>query len=56
MSQGDTNAKPAMPKRAMANAGAPARTSNNPNSAPGIYDVKSGSEATALDNTKYAEW
>ena len=29
---------------------------NNPNSAPGIYDVKSGSEATALDNTKYAEW
>jgi general secretion pathway protein G len=29
---------------------------NNPNSAPGIYDVKSGSEATALDNTKYADW
>jgi general secretion pathway protein G len=29
---------------------------NNPNSAPGIYDVKSGSESTALDNTKYAEW
>ena len=23
---------------------------------PGVYDVKSGSEATALDGTKYAEW
>jgi len=22
----------------------------------GIYDVKSGSEATALDGTKYADW
>ena len=29
---------------------------SNPNAAPGIYDVKSGSEATALDSTKYAEW
>jgi general secretion pathway protein G len=24
--------------------------------APGIYDVKSGSEATALDGTKYSDW
>ena len=29
---------------------------NNPTAAPGIYDVKSGSEATALDSTKYADW
>ena len=29
---------------------------NNPTASPGIYDVKSGSEATALDNTKYADW
>ncbi len=29
---------------------------NNPNAAPGIYDVKSGSEATALDSSKYADW
>ena len=29
---------------------------NNPSASPGIYDVKSGSEATALDNTKYADW
>lgn len=29
---------------------------NNPTAAPGIYDVKSGSEATALDGTKYADW
>ena len=28
---------------------------NNPTAAPGIYDVKSGSEATALDGTKYAD-
>jgi general secretion pathway protein G len=28
----------------------------NPTASPGIYDVKSGSEATALDNTKYADW
>jgi general secretion pathway protein G len=28
----------------------------NPNAAPGVYDVKSGSEATALDSSKYAEW
>ncbi len=29
---------------------------NNPSASPGIYDVKSGSEATALDNSKYADW
>jgi general secretion pathway protein G len=28
----------------------------NPTASPGVYDVKSGSEATALDNTKYADW
>jgi general secretion pathway protein G len=28
----------------------------NPNAAPGVYDVKSGSEATALNSTKYADW
>ena len=29
---------------------------NNPTTEPGIYDVKSGSEATALDGTKYSDW
>jgi general secretion pathway protein G len=29
---------------------------NNPTAEAGIYDVKSGSEATALDGTKYADW
>jgi general secretion pathway protein G len=29
---------------------------SNPKAAPGVYDVKSGSEATALDSTKYADW
>ena len=29
---------------------------NNPTAAPGIYDVKSGSDLTAIDGTKYAEW
>ncbi len=29
---------------------------NNPTAEPGIYDVKSGSDATALDGTKYADW
>jgi general secretion pathway protein G len=29
---------------------------NNPSAEPGVYDVKSGSEATALDGTKYADW
>ena len=28
----------------------------NPTAPPGIYDVKSGSDATALDGTKYADW
>ena len=29
---------------------------NNPTAEPGIYDVKSGSEATALDGSKYSDW
>ena len=29
---------------------------NNPNAESGIYDVKSGSDATGLDGTKYNEW
>ena len=29
---------------------------NSPNSAPGIYDVKSGADGTALDGTRYADW
>jgi general secretion pathway protein G len=29
---------------------------NNPTATVGIYDVKSGSDGTALDGTKYAEW
>ena len=29
---------------------------NNATAAPGVYDIKSGSEATALDSTKYADW
>ncbi len=29
---------------------------NNPSAAPGVYDVKSGSDATALDGTKYSDW
>jgi len=29
---------------------------NNPQASPGVYDVKSGSEASALDDTKYADW
>jgi general secretion pathway protein G len=28
----------------------------NPIAAPGVYDVKSGSEDTALDGSKYSEW
>jgi general secretion pathway protein G len=28
----------------------------NPTAQPGIYDVKSGSDAIALDGSKYAEW
>jgi general secretion pathway protein G len=29
---------------------------NNPAAAPGVYDVKSGADGTALDGTSYAEW
>ena len=29
---------------------------NNPAAQPGIYDVKSGSDRTALDGTRYADW
>jgi len=29
---------------------------NNPTAESGVYDVKSGSENTALDGTKYADW
>jgi len=29
---------------------------SNPTAEAGIYDIKSGSELTALDGTKYAEW
>jgi general secretion pathway protein G len=29
---------------------------NNPTASPGVYDVKRGSEATALDNSRYADW
>ena len=29
---------------------------NNPTAEAGIYDVKSGSDATALDGSKYADW
>ena len=28
----------------------------NPTVAPGVYDVKSGSDATALDGSKYSDW
>ena len=29
---------------------------NNPTGEPGIYDIKSGSDATALDGSKYSDW
>jgi general secretion pathway protein G len=29
---------------------------SNPSATPGVYDVKSGSELTALDGSKYADW
>src|SRR5215475_2724897 len=29
---------------------------NNPAAEAGVYDVKSGSDGTALDGTKYADW
>ena len=28
----------------------------NPTAAPGVYDIKSGSDATALDGTRYNDW
>lgn len=28
----------------------------NPTAQPGVYDVRSGSDQTALDGTKYADW
>jgi general secretion pathway protein G len=29
---------------------------NNPTAEPGVFDVKSGSDATSLDGSKYADW
>ena len=29
---------------------------NNPTAEPGIYDVKSGFDGTAIDGTKYSDW
>ncbi len=29
---------------------------NNPSAAPGVYDVKSTADGTALDGTHYSEW
>jgi general secretion pathway protein G len=29
---------------------------NNPTAQPGVYDIKSGSDGSALDGTKYADW
>jgi general secretion pathway protein G len=29
---------------------------SNPSAEPGVYNVKSGSEATAIDGTPYSEW
>ena len=29
---------------------------SNPSVAPGVYDVKSGSELTAMDGSRYSEW
>jgi general secretion pathway protein G len=29
---------------------------NNPSIMPGVYDVKSGAENTALDGTRYSDW
>jgi general secretion pathway protein G len=28
----------------------------NPSAQPGVYDIKSGSDQTALDGTRYSEW
>ena len=30
--------------------------SNNPSAEVGVYDIKSGSDASALDGTKYSDW
>jgi general secretion pathway protein G len=30
--------------------------STNPTAGPGVYDVKSGADSTALDGTRYSEW
>jgi general secretion pathway protein G len=30
--------------------------SNNPTAEPGVYNIHSGSDASAIDGTKYAEW
>ena len=29
---------------------------NNPVAEPGVYDIKSGADGTALDGTRYSEW
>jgi general secretion pathway protein G len=29
---------------------------NNPTAPPGIYDIKSGSDQTAIDGTRYSDW
>jgi general secretion pathway protein G len=29
---------------------------SNPTAEPGVYDIKSGSDQTALDGTKYSDW
>ena len=29
---------------------------NNPSATPGVYDVKSGSDQTAIDGSRYADW
>jgi len=29
---------------------------NNPNTEPGIYDLKSGAQGTALDGSSYSDW
>lgn len=29
---------------------------NNPSIAPGVYDVKSGAEASAMDGSRYSDW
>jgi general secretion pathway protein G len=29
---------------------------SNPNAMPGVFDVKSGADGTALDGTKYSDW